>query len=109
MAVPILLPWNRDHSLGCRYHIADALRSSLNNIELQELPRRISTDEEREILSLLCKVHELEIEKVEMQSEAVLKEHEVKRRDLLILKYDKQRALTDEIIQRQRKLIEGER
>ena len=76
---------------------------------LQELPRRISTDEEREILSLLCKVHELEIEKVEMQSEAVLKEHEVKRRDLLILKYDKQRALTDEIIQRQRKLIEGER
>ena len=72
------------------------------------MPRRISTDEEREILSLLCKVHELEIEKVEMQSEAVLKEHEVKRRDLLILKYDKQRALTDEIIQRQRKLIEGE-
>ena len=57
---------------------------------------------------MLCKVHELEIEKVEMQSEAVLKEHEVKRRDLLILKYDKQRALTDEIIQRQRKLIEGE-
>ena len=54
-------------------------------------------------------MHELEIEKVEMQSEAVLKEHEVKRRDLLILKYDKQRALTDEIIQRQRKLIEGER
>ena len=78
-------------------------------VPLQELPRRISTDEEREILSLLCKVHELEIEKVEMQSEAVLKEHEVKRRDLLILKYDKQRALTDEIIQRQRKLIEGER
>ena len=75
---------------------------------LQELPRRISTDEEREILSLLCKVHELEIEKVEMQSEAVLKEHEVKRRDLLILKYDKQRTLCDEIIQRQRKLIEGE-
>ena len=77
-------------------------------LPLQELPKRISTDEEREILSLLCKVHELEIEKVEMQSEAVLKEHEVKRRDLLILKYDKQRTLCDEIIQRQRKLIEGE-
>ena len=43
---------------------------------LQELPRRISTDEEREILSLLCKVHELEIEKVEMRSEAVLKDSE---------------------------------
>ena len=46
-------------------------------------------------------------EKVEMQSEALLKEHEVRRRDLLILKYDKQRTLCDEIIQRQRALIEG--
>ena len=45
--------------------------------------------------------------KVEMQSEALLKEHEVRRRDLLILKYDKQRTLCDEIIQRQRALIEG--
>ena len=35
---------------------------------LQELPKRISTQEESEVLSLLCKVHELEIEKVEMQS-----------------------------------------
>lgn len=55
----------------------------------------------------MCKVHELEIEKVEMQSNAVMKEHEMKRRDLLILKYDKQRTLCDEIIQRQRALIEG--
>jgi hypothetical protein len=28
------------------------------------LPKRISTVEEKEILSLLCKVHELEIDKV---------------------------------------------
>jgi len=46
---------------------------------------------------------------VEGQSSAMLKEHEVKRRDLLILKYDKQRALSDEIIQRQRQLIEGKK
>jgi len=72
-----------------------------------ELPKRISTEEEAEVLSLLCKVHELEIGKVEMQSEALLKEHEVRRRDLLILKYNKQRSLCDEIIQRQKALIEG--
>ena len=42
-----------------------------------------------------------------MKSEALLKEHEVRRRDLLILKYDKQRSLCDEIIMRQQKLIEG--
>lgn len=73
----------------------------------QELPKRISTTEEAEILQLLCKVHELEIAKVEMQRDALLKEHEVRKRDLLILKYDKQRTLCDEIIQRQRELIEG--
>ncbi|XP_023326016.1 kinesin-like protein KIF19 [Eurytemora carolleeae] len=72
-----------------------------------ELPSRISTTEEKEILSLLCKVHELEIDKVEMKSEGLMKEHEVRRRDLLILKYDKQRSLCDEIIQRQQKLIEA--
>ena len=42
-----------------------------------------------------------------MKSEGLLKEHEVRRRDLLILKYDKQRSLCDEIILRQQKLIEG--
>merc|ERR1719474_575656 len=72
-----------------------------------ELPQRMTTAEEKEILSLLCKVHELEIDKVEMKSEALLKSHEVRRRDLLILKYDKQRNLCDEIITRQQKLIEA--
>merc|ERR1712106_169052 len=72
-----------------------------------DLPQRISTAEEKEILSLLCKVHELEIDKVEMKSESLLKEHEVRRRDLLILKYDKQRSLCDEIIIRQQKLIQA--
>ena len=72
------------------------------------MPKRISTAEEKEILSLLLKVHELEIDKVGMKSEGLLKEHEVRRRDLLILKYDKQRSLCDEIILRQQKLIEGE-
>ena len=43
-----------------------------------------------------------------MKSEGLLKEHEVRRIDLLILKYDKQRSLCDEIILRQQKLIEGE-
>ena len=40
-----------------RYHIPKIFHS-------QELPKRISTTEEAEILTLLCKVHELEIGKV---------------------------------------------
>ena len=42
-----------------------------------------------------------------MESQGLLKEFEVRRRDLLILKYDKQRSLCDEIIQRQKVLIDG--
>lgn len=35
-----------------------------NKFVFQELPDRISSDEERELLSLLCRVHELEADKV---------------------------------------------
>lgn len=71
------------------------------------MPKRVTTEEEAEILSLLLKVHELEIGKVEMQSEHLLKEYEVRRRDLMIVKYSRQKSLCDEIIQRQRIMIEG--
>ena len=60
------------------------------------------------INDLPIKVHELEIQKVEMESEALLKEHELRRRDLLILRYDRQRTLCEEIITRQRQMIEGQ-
>ncbi|XP_071540664.1 kinesin-like protein KIF19 isoform X3 [Panulirus ornatus] len=76
--------------------------------EMEEaLPKTITTNEQRELLSLLCKVHELQIEKVEMQSDALLKEHELRRRDLVIMRYDRQRTLCDEIITRQREMIEA--
>ena len=58
-------------------------------------------------MQLLCRTHELEIAKVEMQSDALLQQHEVRRRDLLLLKYDRQRNLMSEIILRQKALIEG--
>ena len=36
-----------------------------------------------------------------------MKKHEVWERELLLIKFDRQRELSDEIIERQRKLIEG--
>ena len=52
-------------------------------------------------------VHELEITKIEMESEAVLKEHEIQRRDLMIMRYDRHRSLCEEIIRRQKMMLEG--
>ncbi|GAB6027256.1 Kinesin-like protein kif19 [Chamberlinius hualienensis] len=73
-----------------------------------ELPYRIdSSHEQRDILNLLCKVHELEIEKMEMSAESLLKEHELRRKDMMILRYGRQRNLCDEIIAKQKAIIES--
>lgn len=73
----------------------------------QKLPSLLSSDDEREILALMCRVHELEADKMALQSERLIRQHELRRRDLTILRYDRQRQLSEEIITRQRKLIEG--
>ncbi|XP_020708233.2 kinesin-like protein KIF19 isoform X2 [Athalia rosae] len=74
-----------------------------------ELPSRISSDEERELLALMLRVHELEADKMMLQSERLVKQHELRRRELLILRYDRQRQISEEIITRQRQLMEDGR
>ncbi|XP_024940818.1 kinesin-like protein KIF19 isoform X2 [Cephus cinctus] len=74
-----------------------------------ELPSRINSDEERELLALMLRVHELEADKMMLQSERLVKQHELRRRELLILRYDRQRQISDEIITRQRQLMEDGR
>ena len=44
----------------------------------------MTTDDHKEIISLLIKVHELEIEKLEMQSSCLKKDYEVQRRDVVL-------------------------
>lgn len=74
---------------------------------MQKLPALLSSDDEREILALMCRVHELEADKMALQSERLVRQHELRRRDLVILRYDRQRQLCEEIITRQRQLMEG--
>ncbi|KAJ8923180.1 hypothetical protein NQ315_001734, partial [Exocentrus adspersus] len=71
-----------------------------------KLPSLLSSDDEREILALMCRVHELEADKMALQSERLVRQHELRRRDLIILRYDRQRQLCEEIITRQRQIIE---
>lgn len=74
---------------------------------LQELPSQINSDEERELLALMLRVHELEADKMMLQSERLVKQHELRRRELMLLRYDRQRQISDEIITRQRRIMEG--
>lgn len=75
--------------------------------KIQELPERISSDEERELLALLCRVHELEADKISLQAERLARQGELRRRDLQLLRAERQRRLCEDIISTQRKLIEG--
>ncbi|KAG8446474.1 hypothetical protein GDO86_014073 [Hymenochirus boettgeri] len=71
----------------------------------EALPKRISSDEQREVLSLLCKVHELEIENTEMQSHALLKDNMIRQKNYMVQRFEQHRSLCDEIIRQQRRII----
>ncbi|XP_023242295.1 kinesin-like protein KIF19 isoform X2 [Centruroides sculpturatus] len=73
----------------------------------ESLPEKANCEEQRELLILLTRVHKLEIEKMEMQADQLLREHELRQKDLMILRYDRQRQLCDEIITKQRALIDA--
>ncbi|VTJ81615.1 Hypothetical predicted protein [Marmota monax] len=66
----------------------------------ETLPRSIGSEEQREVLSLLCRVHELQVENTEMQSHALLRDGALRHR------LEQHRSLCDEIIQGQRQIID---
>ncbi|KAI2584847.1 kinesin family member 19, partial [Homo sapiens] len=72
----------------------------------ETLPRRIGSEEQREVLSLLCRVHELEVENTEMQSHALLRDGALRHRHEAVRRLEQHRSLCDEIIQGQRQIID---
>jgi kinesin family protein 18/19 len=81
-------------------------RKEVERLE-EQLPKKISSEENREILNLICKVHELEITNAELQSQALLRENVLRYKDLEVSKYESRQKLCDEIIQMQRAVISG--
>ncbi|XP_022242092.1 kinesin-like protein KIF19 [Limulus polyphemus] len=73
----------------------------------ETLPQKTNSEEQKELLDILMRVHELEIEKMEMQADQILREHELRQRDILLARFDKQRQLCDEIITKQRAMIDS--
>ncbi|XP_025323673.1 kinesin-like protein KIF19 isoform X3 [Canis lupus dingo] len=72
----------------------------------ETLPRRIGSEEQRQVLSLLCRVHELEVENTEMQSHALLRDGALRHRREAVRRLEQHRSLCDEIIQGQRQVID---
>ncbi|XP_022092516.1 kinesin-like protein KIF19 [Acanthaster planci] len=82
----------------------EEVRTNANTLE-EVLPKKITSEEQGEILSMLCKVHELEIENTELKSQALIHKHTTEQKETLIRRYEKHRLLSDRIIQEQRSLI----
>uniref|UniRef100_A0A8C9S2X4 Kinesin-like protein n=1 Tax=Scleropages formosus TaxID=113540 RepID=A0A8C9S2X4_SCLFO len=82
------------------------LRERAQHLE-DQLPQRASSEEQREVLSLLCKVHELEMENAGMQSRAVLRDSALRRTEAVVQRFERHRELCDKIIQQQRRFIDG--
>lgn len=66
----------------------------------------MNSSEQQEILSLLVKVHELEIDNMEMQSSCLLRNFEIRRKNMVLVKYQQHLSLCDEIIQQQKSLLD---
>lgn len=55
----------------------------------------------------MCKVHELEIENTEGQSACLIRDFQIKKKDMVISRFKQHRTLCDEIIRKQKILLEG--
>lgn len=96
------------HSVFQRELEEKLLNMKLKSSKIEELlPKRISNSEQRDILTLLCKVHELELEKTEIQSAVLCKENVLRTKDFIIQRHEQQQTLCDDIIHQQKALIEG--
>ena len=72
------------------------------------IPMRVSGMDQQEVMRLLCRVHQLEIENLESQSASLLRDFQIKKKDMVISRFHQHRNLVDDIIRRQRDLMDGE-
>ena len=71
------------------------------------IPMHVSGVDQQEIVRLLCKVHQLEIENMESQSASLLRDFQIKKKDMVISRLRQHNNLSDDIIRRQRDLLDG--
>ncbi|XP_032649984.1 kinesin-like protein KIF19 isoform X2 [Chelonoidis abingdonii] len=71
------------------------------------LPKQITSADQREVLRLLCKAHELEVGNTELQANVLYKENLLCQKDFVIQRQQQHGLLCEEIIQQQQMLIKG--
>ncbi|XP_032447480.1 kinesin-like protein KIF19 [Lynx canadensis] len=71
------------------------------------LPAQASSEDQREVLRLLCWAHELEAENTELRADGLRRRSLLWQKDFVIQRYHQHRLLCEQLLRDQRQLIEG--
>ncbi|XP_069341779.1 kinesin-like protein KIF19 [Eulemur rufifrons] len=70
------------------------------------LPRQVTSEDQREVLRLLCRAHELEVENTALQASNLCRKNLLCQKDFVIQRYHQHRLLCEQVIREQRQLIQ---
>ncbi|XP_055984300.1 kinesin-like protein KIF19 [Sorex fumeus] len=104
--VNILLAEQRKNAAlkaGLEQRLAHAKRKASQLERL--LPGQSVSAEQREVLQLLCRVHELEVGSTELQAHSLRRKNLLCQKDFVIQRYHQHRLLCEQLIQDQQQLI----
>ncbi|XP_014439423.2 kinesin-like protein KIF19 [Tupaia chinensis] len=89
---------------GLEQRLANAKRKVSQMEKL--LPKQVTSEEQREVLRLLCRAHQLEVENTELQANNLCRKNLLCQKDFVIQRYHQHRLLCDQVIQEQQQLIQ---
>ncbi|XP_075384312.1 kinesin-like protein KIF19 [Tenrec ecaudatus] len=89
---------------GLEQRLANAKKKASQMEKL--LPRQAVSEEQREVLRLLCRAHELEVENTGLQASSLYRRNLLCQKDFVIQRYHQHRLLCEGLIQAQRQLIQ---
>ncbi|KAM9372382.1 kinesin-like protein KIF19 [Phaethornis superciliosus] len=87
-------------------HLASAKEKASQMEEF--FPRQITSEDQQEVLRLLCRAHELELGNTELQANTLYKENLLCQKDFVIQQLQQHMLLCEEIIQQQQMLIKAQ-
>ncbi|CAF0714801.1 unnamed protein product [Brachionus calyciflorus] len=83
---------------------ADTVRSKTKKLR-DQVTKKLTNQEQKEILGLILKNFEFEMKNIEMQADLFKRDFKIREQDMVILRLEQHRSLCDTLIHQQRRLI----
>ncbi|XDB64709.1 hypothetical protein ABFV05_018325 [Capra hircus] len=89
---------------GLEQRLANAKKKASQMEE--QLPAQVLSEDQREVLRLLCRVHELEVENTGLQASSLCRRSLLCQKDFVIQRCQRHRRLCERVIREQQRLIQ---